>query len=213
MGHPLGQDGPPGSTHFNNRTEKRKHVLEYAPFPGNCAYLAEKLKEFGYQVDANVGGGVLGILDSGKPGNHFVLRADTDALAFYIDGEMTDYHGYCHDGHMTILLTAAKSIARQESKVESFILSFNRVNSAIAAADMVVMANIMGGTGQTEVLAQHCRCNAEPTLVLSGSTVSASVGSAVSLRGYTEFGVRKSPVKVSGEQDSILYKPGELTSY
>lgn len=80
--------------------------------PNTCAYLAEKLKEFGYQVDANVGGGVLGILDSGKPGNHFALRADTDALAFYIDGEMTDYHGCCHDGHMAILLTAAKSIAQ-----------------------------------------------------------------------------------------------------
>lgn len=79
--------------------------------PKSCAYLAKKLEEYGYQVDANVGGGVVGILDSKNPGPHFALRADTDALEFYVDGEMKDYHGCCHDGHMSILLTAAKSIA------------------------------------------------------------------------------------------------------
>ena len=95
-------------------------------------------------------------------------------------------------------------------------------NSAIATAEMVAMAKIMSGTGQTEVLAQgiagvmgrvyflfapmvgylgtfitgsnvnsnvlfggfqHLTANllnADPALVLSGSTVGASVGSAVS---------------------------------
>ena len=52
--------------------------------PKTCAWLAERLQEFGYDVDSDVGGGVLGLLDSGKPGPHLALRSDTDALEFYV---------------------------------------------------------------------------------------------------------------------------------
>lgn len=92
--------------------------------PKSCAYLAEKLREFGYQVDDQVGGGVLGVLDSGQPGVHFALRADTDALEFFVDGKMTDYHGCCHDAHMSILLTAAKQIAEKGIKTGKLFIVF-----------------------------------------------------------------------------------------
>ena len=81
--------------------------------PKTCAWLAEKLREFGYQVDGDVGGGVLGLLDSGKPGPHLALRSDTDALEFYVDGKKIPYHGCCHDGHMSIVLAAAKALAEE----------------------------------------------------------------------------------------------------
>lgn len=79
--------------------------------PKTCAYIAEKLRSFGYVVDDDVAGGVVGVLDSGVPGLNFALRSDTDALEFFVDGKKVNYHGCCHDGHMTILLTTAKSLA------------------------------------------------------------------------------------------------------
>lgn len=82
-----------------------------ATTPKTCAYLAACLKEFGYVVDADVAGGVVGVLDSGYPGLNFALRADTDALEFFVDGEKVVYHGCCHDAHSTILLAAAKELA------------------------------------------------------------------------------------------------------
>lgn len=62
--------------------------------------------------------GVLGIIDSGKPGKTIALRADTDALK--INEEITDQnkkyasvnkgvmHACGHDGHMAMLLGAAR---------------------------------------------------------------------------------------------------------
>lgn len=81
--------------------------------PKTCAWLAEKLREFGYQVDGDVGGGILGLLDSGKPGPHLALRSDTDALEFYVEGKRTLYHGCCHDSNMAMVLTAARILAEE----------------------------------------------------------------------------------------------------
>lgn len=72
-------------------------------------YLAKGLKELGYKVIESVGGtGVIGILDSGKPGPVLGLRADMDALKFDVDGKEVIYHGCGHDAHSTIVLAAAK---------------------------------------------------------------------------------------------------------
>ena len=84
--------------------------------PRTCAYLAQKLREYGYSVDEDVAGGVVGILDSGRKGVEFALRSDTDALEFYADGEKVNYHGCCHDGHMSIVLAAAKQLAEDGIK-------------------------------------------------------------------------------------------------
>mgnify|MGYP000027234518 FL=1 len=76
------------------------------------AYIAEHLKEFGYEVEEHLGGatGVLGILDSGKPGPVLCLRADMDALGLK-DGGAAHLCG--HDGHMSMLLEAAKEIKEE----------------------------------------------------------------------------------------------------
>lgn len=84
--------------------------------PRTCAYLAQKLREYGYSVDEDVAGGVVAILDSGRKGVEFALRSDTDALEFYADGEKVNYHGCCHDGHMSIVLAAAKQLAEDGIK-------------------------------------------------------------------------------------------------
>ncbi len=80
--------------------------------PETCAYLKEQLLSFGFQVK-KAAGGIVGILDSGKPGPKFALRADTDALEFAVDGEIRNYHGCCHDCHSAMVLAAAKTMAEE----------------------------------------------------------------------------------------------------
>ena len=77
------------------------------------AYVADVLKKLGYDVETGVGGGtgVVGVLDSGKPGPVLGLRADMDALATK-DGGAAHLCG--HDGHMSMLLAAAEEIMEEK---------------------------------------------------------------------------------------------------
>lgn len=79
------------------------------------AYLAQKLKDAGYTVTENVNNttGIIGVLDSGKPGPTLALRADMDALGHMIDGQLCARHTCGHDGHSSIVLTVAQEIMAQ----------------------------------------------------------------------------------------------------
>lgn len=99
---------------FMEETWKKLHSIPEVGVetPKTCAYLKEQLLSFGYQV-RQAAGGLVGVLDSGKPGPKFALRADTDALEFAVDGEIKNYHGCCHDCHSTMVLAAAKTMAEE----------------------------------------------------------------------------------------------------
>lgn len=78
-------------------------------------YVADVLRKAGYEVQTGVGGttGVTGVLDSGIPGQVLGLRSDMDAL-----GSIGSAAHLCgHDGHMSMLLTAAEEI-KQEGLVK-----------------------------------------------------------------------------------------------
>ncbi|NLN48214.1 MAG: amidohydrolase [Clostridiales bacterium] len=76
-------------------------------------YLAERLTSMGYSVKTKIGGtGVIGILDSGKPGPCIGLRSDMDALPHEIDGELSYIHSCGHDANMTIVLSVAEALSR-----------------------------------------------------------------------------------------------------
>ncbi|WP_322013474.1 M20 aminoacylase family protein [Paraburkholderia sp. J12] len=85
-----------------------------------AALVAEKLETWGYQVTRGVGGhGVVGTLKAGSGTRSIGVRADMDALPIHEltglphasvrDGKM---HACGHDGHTTVLLGAAKQLAR-----------------------------------------------------------------------------------------------------
>lgn len=75
-------------------------------------YLAKRLMTMGYSVKVRIGGtGVIGILDSGKPGPCLGLRADMDALDHEINGQLTHIHSCGHDANMTIVLSVAEALA------------------------------------------------------------------------------------------------------
>ena len=83
-------------------------------------FVAAKLEEFGIEVHRGLGGtGVVGTLKRGTSPVAVGLRADMDALFIHeenaidyrstVDGKM---HACGHDGHMAMLLGAAKHLAR-----------------------------------------------------------------------------------------------------
>lgn len=87
--------------------------------------IAQKLKSYGLDVIENVGKtGVIGILKGQDKGKTIALRADMDALPIQEtsnleyesinDGVM---HACGHDGHMAILLGAAKVLSKIKNKI------------------------------------------------------------------------------------------------
>ncbi|WP_339285778.1 amidohydrolase [Oceanobacillus sp. FSL K6-3682] len=95
-----------------------------------AAYIEEKLKSFGLEVQKNIGGhGLITVLEGKEPGKKIVLRADFDALP--IDDEKeTSYkstnpgvmHACGHDGHTAALLGVAKVISKYKEKLRGSIV-------------------------------------------------------------------------------------------
>ena len=85
-----------------------------------AALVAKRLEEWGYEVTRNVGGhGVVGRLKSGGGKLNLSLRADMDALpimeatgAAHASRNPGVMHACGHDGHTTMLLGAARYLAK-----------------------------------------------------------------------------------------------------
>ncbi len=86
-----------------------------------AAVVAEKLKSWGIETTTGIGGtGVVGTIKGKMPGQRAIgLRADMDALALvedtgvaYASTASGRMHACGHDGHTTMLLGAAKALAR-----------------------------------------------------------------------------------------------------
>ena len=78
------------------------------------AFLSDRLRKLGFDVAERVGGstGVIGTLDSGRPGRVLGLRADMDALPFEREGRPCAIHACGHDANCAMVLTAAAALAR-----------------------------------------------------------------------------------------------------
>ncbi|SAL55206.1 amidohydrolase [Caballeronia terrestris] len=104
--------------------EIRHHIhqhpeLAYEEF-ATSTLVAEKLAEWGWQVTRGIGGtGVVGTLKLGDGSRSIGLRADMDALPIveqtgkpYASTTPGKMHACGHDGHTTMLLGAARQLAR-----------------------------------------------------------------------------------------------------
>ena len=84
--------------------------------------IAEYLKKCGLSITEHVAmTGVVGILDSGRPGKTLMIRADMDCLAIkeladcsYRSEYEGNMHACGHDGHVTMLLGAAAVLAKHK---------------------------------------------------------------------------------------------------
>lgn len=83
------------------------------------AYVADALREMGLEVTTGVAGtGVVGLLDTGRPGPCLMIRADMDALPIqeetglpFASTNPGVMHACGHDSHMSMALGAAKLLS------------------------------------------------------------------------------------------------------
>lgn len=88
-----------------------------------AAYLAKNLRDMGIEVAENIGGtGVVGTLKMGDGKGIIGIRSDIDALNLkemgkhpYTSQNEGKMHGCGHDGHMTMVLGAAKLLSERKN--------------------------------------------------------------------------------------------------
>ncbi len=110
------------------RARRRLHVspeLSLVEFD-TARFVADTLGTYGLdEVRTQIGQtGVLGTLVGGRPGPVTLLRADMDALPIrelnavdYVSAREGVMHACGHDGHVAILLAAAKTLAERRSEI------------------------------------------------------------------------------------------------
>jgi amidohydrolase len=115
----------PDRLYVEAATEWRRH-LHSMPELGfgehkTSAFVAEKLRSFGLEVHQGIGEtGVVGVLRRGPGNGAIALRADMDALKItentglpYASTHQGQMHACGHDGHMAMLLGAARYLAER----------------------------------------------------------------------------------------------------
>src|SRR5437879_3694206 len=121
--------------------EWRRHFHQYTELSNRetktAAYIAEHLKSLGLKVQTGIAKtGVVGLLETGKPGPVIALRADIDALPVtersnlpFASKEVTTYNGQqtgvrhaCgHDSHISILMTVAEILSKNKSDLKGTV--------------------------------------------------------------------------------------------
>jgi amidohydrolase len=87
--------------------------------------VAERLRGLGFEVTTGIGKtGVVGVLRGAKPGKTIMLRADMDALPLdeendvpYRSQTKRTMHACGHDGHVAMLLGAARAVMDRRAEV------------------------------------------------------------------------------------------------
>jgi amidohydrolase len=87
--------------------------------------VAERLRALGFEVHTGIGQtGVVGVLRGTRPGKTIMLRADMDALPIDEENDVpyrsetpVHMHACGHDGHVAILLGAARNVAARRDEV------------------------------------------------------------------------------------------------
>jgi amidohydrolase len=125
--------------------------------------VARTLAEWGVEVHRGLAGtGVVGVIRSGKPGRSIGLRADMDALPIQetnsfthrsqLDGRM---HACGHDGHMAMLLGAARHLAASRSFAGTVVLIFQPAEEGGAGADRMIREGLFDRFPCDAVFALH----------------------------------------------------------
>jgi len=119
-----------------------------------AAIASDHLRSLGLKVQTGVGKtGVVGLLETGRPGKTVLVRADMDALPVQEENEV-EYrsqhsgrmHACCHDGHVAIAMMAAEHlVAEQDSLSGNIKFVFQPAeeggNGALAMIDDGVLEN------------------------------------------------------------------------
>ncbi|MCB8889209.1 M20 metallopeptidase family protein [Vreelandella malpeensis] len=128
--------------------------------------VAEKLDALGYKVTEGIATtGVLGELDTGRPGPCIALRADMDALPIEEANTFGHHskrpgrmHACGHDGHTATLLLAAETIMALREELCGYIkLIFQPAEEGGNGADAMVKAGVLDNPRVEAVFGYHNR--------------------------------------------------------
>lgn len=117
------------------------------------AMVAAELESLGLEVARVAKTGVIGILKGEKPGKTVALRADMDALAVteaadvpYKSQNPGKMHACGHDGHMAMLLGAAKILSQLKNNISGTVkFIFQPAEEIGLGAPKLIEAGVMEG--------------------------------------------------------------------
>ena len=169
------------------------------------AFILSELKKCGFRdediVSGIAGTGILVTIDSGKPGPVLALRADIDALEFIINGERKIIHACGHDGHISMLLVAAREIKnRGLVKAGRLKILFQPAEEKLFGALKVIESGVLNDV--EEMVGMHLRPKQDCRL---GKAIPAMYHNAscimhFSIKGKTAHGSKPHlGVKIPGE--------------
>ena len=126
--------------------------------------VAARLRELGYDVHERIGvTGVVGVLHGERAGKTVMLRADMDALPLaeesahpYASHETGKMHACGHDGHVAMLLGAARLIAQRHDELAgSVVLCFQPAEEGRGGAKAMVDEGVLERFGIERAYGLH----------------------------------------------------------
>jgi amidohydrolase len=120
------------------------------------------LQALGLEVKKLAQTGVVGLLRGKRGGKTVMLRADMDALPIQEENDLP-YRSQCdgvmhacgHDGHMAMLLVAAKILARHREDISGCVKFVFQPNEEVAGAGAMIEAGVLENPAVDAALALH----------------------------------------------------------
>ncbi|MFD1912442.1 M20 aminoacylase family protein [Halodurantibacterium flavum] len=170
----------------------RRHLHQHPETGFDChqtaAFVAGRLRDFGVdEIHEGIAtSGVVAVINGQGAGPVTGLRADMDALpmdevtglphASTVPGKM---HACGHDGHVTMLLGAAKYLAETRRFAGRVVLMFQPAEEGGGGARVMVEEGVLDRFGIEEVYALHTSPNAPPgRFVTTPGPIMAAVDTA-----------------------------------
>jgi len=155
--------------------------------------ICRELESYGIPFEKGIGGtGIVAWIDKGRPGRSIALRADMDALPIreetgveYASSQEGCMHACGHDGHVTMLLAAAKSLKESVDFDGRVVLIFQPAEEGGAGAKAMIEDGLFERFPVDRIYGLHNRPS-EPLgtiLVKEGPVMSAVDNWEVTIRG------------------------------
>lgn len=159
--------------------------------------IAGYLKKVGLVVKTGVGRtGVVGLLQGGKPGKTLMMRADMDALPIQEKNQVSYrsendgvMHACGHDGHMAILLGAAKILNDHRHKISGQIkFVFQPGEEGYDGARLMIEDGVMEDPRVDAVIGLHLGCKIKTGKIGLRNGAFMASSDAFSIRVYGQMG-------------------------
>ncbi len=194
--------------HFHENPELSNREFETAK------RIAKELNAMGLKVDTGIAKtGVIGVLDTGKPGPTIAMRADIDALPVveradltfkstkkttYLGNDVGVMHACGHDTHIAMLLGAAKILTSMKSELTGkFVFVFQPAEEGAppgeeGGAKLMIKEGIIDTYGIDVFFGQHISSGLEAGKIRYkvGGIMAASDRFTIKVKGKQTHGSR-----------------------